>query len=279
MPLNPGTSKVAAAKGAKHPYQLTSGNKVHITVLVCTSAAGYAIPPMVIFDRRALKPELTLGEVPGTFYGLSDSGWIDAGLFHEWFMNHFLRYTPSCRPLLLLLDGHSAHYEPAVVRMAAEEGAVIFCLPPHTTHIVQPLNNGPFTSLKAHWKEACREFMAKNPGQVVNRFQFSSLFCKAYTKAMTMHTITQSFCSTGVYPFNRHAILPCDPKPDLAQRTGLVYIPMFSPQRPARDEGQRHPHAACQTEPGIIDRSLAGAQESIDHESPAEPCAHECTGN
>ena len=83
MSLNPGTSKVAAAKGAKHPYQLTSGNKTHITVLMCTSAAGYAIPPMVIFDRTALNPELTLGEVPGTFYGLSDSGWMNAGLFHE----------------------------------------------------------------------------------------------------------------------------------------------------------------------------------------------------
>ena len=281
MPLNPGTSKVAAAKGAKHPYQITSGNKAHITVLACTSAAGYAIPPMVIFDRRALKPELTLGEVPGTFYGLSDSGWIDTDLFHQWFMNHFLRYAPSCRPLLLLLDGHSAHYQPAVVRMAAEEGVIVFCLPPHTTHVAQPLDNGPFASLKSHWKEACREFTVKNPGQVVTRFQFSALFCKAYAKAMTIHTITADFRTTGVYPFNRHATVPRDPEPDLAQRTGLAYIPMFSPERRIRDVGQQHHHShtAYQPDQGGVDDSLAGVPEPavISHGLP-ESCTPGCRG-
>ena len=48
--LNPNASKVLATKGTKHPYQLTSGDKAHITVLACASAAVYAIPPMVIFD-------------------------------------------------------------------------------------------------------------------------------------------------------------------------------------------------------------------------------------
>ena len=234
MPLNPGTTKVAALKGTKHPYQITSGNKTHITVLACTSAAGYAMPPMVIFDRRTLKPELTLGEVSGTFYGLSDNGWMDAELFQEWFANHFLRYAPSARPLLLLLDGHSSHYQPAMVRMAAEEKIIVFCLPPHTTHVAQPLDNGPFASLKRYWQEVCREFMVQNPGKVVTRFEFSRLFCKAYTKAMTIHTITESFRSTGVFPFNRHVLQPCDKEPDLAERTGLAYIPMFSP-RPRKE--------------------------------------------
>ena len=68
--LNPVISEVAAGRGAKHPYQITSGNKV----LACTNAPGCAILPMVIFGHRAQKPELTIGEVPGTFYGLSDSG-------------------------------------------------------------------------------------------------------------------------------------------------------------------------------------------------------------
>ena len=249
MPLNPSTSKVVATKGTKHPYQLTSGDKAHITVLACASAAGYAIPPMVIFDRRVLKPELTIGEVPGTFYGLSDNGWIDSELFHEWFANHFLRYAPSARPLLLLLDGHSSHYQPAVVRMAAKEGVIIFCLPPHSSHATQPLDNSPFASLKAHWKEVCREFMVKNPGQVVTRFQFSALFSKAYTKAMTMHTITESVCSTGVYPFNRHAGMPsCAPEPDLATETGLAYVPLFSPQPHVKSAGQQQTYTAITSE-------------------------------
>ena len=241
MPLSPGASKVVAPRGEKHPYQVASGDKAHITALVCASAAGYAIPPMVIFDWKFLNPQLTIGEVPGTFYGLSDSGWMDTHLFNEWFCNHFLKYAPSSRPLLLLLDGHSSHFQPAVVEMAAAEEVIIFCLPPHTTHITQPLDNGAFGALKLHWKEACREHMILNPGQVVTRYTFSQLFCKAYSRAFTIGNIMGSFRDTGVYPFNRKALLPPESEPNLAQKSGLAYIPLFSP-RPQRARKQ-HMHA------------------------------------
>ena len=91
---------------------------------------GYAIPPFVIYDCKTLKPELVAGEVPGTMYGLSSSGWIDAELFDLWFTHHFLAYAPPTCPLLLLLDGHSSHYDPSVICKAAEEQVIIFCLPP-----------------------------------------------------------------------------------------------------------------------------------------------------
>ena len=70
------------------------------------------MPPMVIFDRKTLKPEMATGEVPGTMYGLSSSGWMDGDLFELWFTHHFLPYAPPTRPLLLLLDGHSSHTIP-----------------------------------------------------------------------------------------------------------------------------------------------------------------------
>ena len=84
-----------------HPYTVTSGDKAQITVLACGNAAGSSIPPMIIFDRKSLKPEMTIGEVPSTFYGLSESGWIDTELFEEWFKNHFLLHAPPVRPILL----------------------------------------------------------------------------------------------------------------------------------------------------------------------------------
>lgn len=247
MPLSPKASKVVAPRGQKHPYQVASGDKVHITVLVCSSAAGNTIPRMVIFDRKFLNPELTIGEVPGTYYGLSDNSWIDTHLFNQWFCYHVLKYAPSCRPLLLLLDGHSSHFQPAVVEMAAAEEVIIFCLPPHSTHITQPLDNGAFSALKSHWKEACREHMILNPGQVVTRYTFSRLFCKAYSRAFTIGNIMESFRDTGVYLFNRAALLPPESEPNLAQRTGLAYMPLFSP-RPQHARKQ-HTHACLQLQP------------------------------
>ena len=113
---------------------MTGGDKAQITVLACSSAAGYAIPPFVIFDRKSLNQSMTKGEVPGTLYDLSQNGWINSELFFHWFQHHFMEYAPPTRPLLLLFDGHSSHYSPATARLAAENKIVLFVLPPHTTH-------------------------------------------------------------------------------------------------------------------------------------------------
>lgn len=82
IPLDPSPPKVVVPKGTKHPSFITTGNRAQITVLSCCNAAGSAMPPMVIFDRIILKPELTSGEIPGTIYGLSKNGWSDSELFH-----------------------------------------------------------------------------------------------------------------------------------------------------------------------------------------------------
>ena len=37
-----------------------------------------------MFDAKQLNQLWTRGEVSGTQYGLSDSGWSDPGLFYEW---------------------------------------------------------------------------------------------------------------------------------------------------------------------------------------------------
>ena len=50
-------------------HSLTSGEKG--TVVVCVSASGQAIPPLMIYPRKRAVPEsLKTGAVPG------DNGWI-----------------------------------------------------------------------------------------------------------------------------------------------------------------------------------------------------------
>ena len=90
FPLSHKAPKILAMKNQKHPAALLSGNKSQIAVLCCCNAVSYSIPPLVIFDRKVLKPELSIGEVPGALYGLNDSGWIDTELFKSWFLQHFL---------------------------------------------------------------------------------------------------------------------------------------------------------------------------------------------
>ncbi len=190
------------------------------------------MPSMVIFDRQS---------VPGTMYGLSSKGWIDTVLFELWFTHHFLAYAPPARPLLLLLDGHSSHFQQVFVKRAAKEQVIVFCLPPHTTH--QPLDKGCFGPLKMFWRQ---EYLLSHPGKVVTRFQFSQLFSRAWFWGMSLSNVTTGFCITGVFPFDRYVLRPAhnQPKPNsLAEKTGLNYIPLFSPARPP----SQHSHPPTST--------------------------------
>ena len=121
---------------------IASSEKSQIIVLSCFNAGGYAIP---IFDRKSLKPEMSISEVQGTMYGLSGSGWIDSEIFKSWFTSHFLAYAPPTQPLLLLMDGDS---NPLFVNRAAEEQVIVFCLPSHSTHKTQPHDKGVYGPMK-----------------------------------------------------------------------------------------------------------------------------------
>ena len=72
MPLEHKQPKRIAERGMKKFYGRSSGNKAQITIVACASATGVALPPMVIFQGTRLNYELTIGEVPGTLYGLSE---------------------------------------------------------------------------------------------------------------------------------------------------------------------------------------------------------------
>ena len=184
----------------------TSGDKMQVTVLACVRADGCYMPPMVVFKRSDLTGDLIQGEIPDTLYGLSKSGWMDGDLFAKWFHFHFLKHAPSERPILILLDGHSSHYNPQVIREAALAGVILFCLPPNIAHIAQPLDVTPFHSLKSHWYNACDQYMSSHPGKRVTIYNFSELFSQAWYQAMIPRIIMSGFRATGVYPFNRHAI-------------------------------------------------------------------------
>ncbi len=239
VPLNPQSLKVVTEKGAKHPSYISSGCKIQVTVMACTCAAGYAIPPLVIFDRLTLNEAMTKGEVPGTVYGLSSNGWITREIFNGWF-EHFLCSIPSVRPVILMLDGHSSHYCPETIRMAAENQIIMCTVPPNTTHLTQPLDIGCFSPFKANWRQLCHQFCSQNPGRTVSRYDFCELFAQAWFKSFTSQNIINSFKATGICPFDRHAIqLPEDDnefdvfKPQsLAERTKLAYIPLYSPACP-----------------------------------------------
>ena len=88
----------------------------------------------------------------------------------------FLKHVVPARPLLLLLDGHSSHFQLEVIRYAKTSEVIVFCLPPHKTHASQPLDVAVFGPLKQHWANSCHKYMQKNPGKGITKYQFSGPF-------------------------------------------------------------------------------------------------------
>ena len=124
VPLCPRPPKVIARKGQKKVRYRTSGQKNEITVLACGNATGQAF---IIFSSKQINPLWTENEITGSRYVVSDNGWVDKELFNYWLTDHFLANASSHLPLLLLLHGHSSHFEPYSIQFAREHGVVIFC--------------------------------------------------------------------------------------------------------------------------------------------------------
>ena len=127
------------------------------------SAAGFSLPPFMIYPRKRVTEALKVGAYPGTSFKCSDNGWITQELYIEWF-NFFLKNIPPTRPLLLIEDGHSSHVSIEVIELARKNDVHLLCLPPHTTHLLQPLDVGIFKSLKSHYNKECKKCMTAHPG-------------------------------------------------------------------------------------------------------------------
>ena len=206
VPLEPRPPKVVAQKGKKKIRYQTSGQKQQITVIGCGSATGQCLPPFIIFAAKQVNYLWTKNEVSGAHYAVSDKGWVDQKLFFFFLEEHFLTHAVAYRPLLLLLDGHSTHIDLPSLKFARDQGIIIFCLPPHTTHECQPLDCSLFKPLKEHWKQECHKFYCKNPGKVINKLNFNGIFRNAWLNSITPANVAAGFRKAGVYPFNQDAI-------------------------------------------------------------------------
>ena len=118
------------------------------------------------------------------------------------------------RPLLLLVDGHSSHYHPESIHFAKDHDIIIFCLPPHTTHEAQPLDVSFFSPMKDNWSDVCHDFIQSSPGKMINKFNFSELFAKAWLKTCLPVIICNGFRRAGIIPFDPDVLIKRCPGAD-----------------------------------------------------------------
>ena len=187
---------VKAFKGQETIKCHTPGSKKQATVVACVNAIGQAIPPVVIYDAKTLHPMWIKGGAPGAAYACSPKRGMDTELFKAWLQDHFLKYAVPGRPLLLIANGHKTLCDLPNVKFAKERGVIMLMLP---TRASQPLDT---CALRKQWNNVVHDFVTKNPGRVVWKYNFPPLFRKAWEKAVTPFNIYAGFSNAGIYPFN-----------------------------------------------------------------------------
>ena len=127
LPLNISCEKVVARRNAKHVYAQSRRTSEHITLLCGASAAGIALPPMIIFSKSFPGGHTSLTD--DAVYAKSESGWIDTELFLVWMKKVFFRYCGLQRPVLLFVDGHASHVNLNVIDLARKIMLFFFIIP------------------------------------------------------------------------------------------------------------------------------------------------------
>ncbi|XP_053385760.1 uncharacterized protein LOC128550546 [Mercenaria mercenaria] len=195
------------ASGDYCPVAVTSGKGKTVTLIGGASACGSSIPPFFVFPGKRLDQELLQGKSPGADGALSDSGWSNLALFRQYLATHFIKYVPGRegQKLLVLLDGHRSYGPVGLCEWARDHGIVLFILPAHTSHILQPLDVSCYGPFQRMYDAACHKLMRQTTS-VISRYNVCEIACKVYSKALSTDNMQSGIKKTGICPFNSDAI-------------------------------------------------------------------------
>ena len=118
---------------------------------------------------------------------------------------------------LILYDGHKSHISLTLSDWAKKHNVKLFVLPPHSSHLTQPLDVAIFGPFKAIYNHECQAYMKKFPGANITSYQIAELTNKPYLKALSAENLISAFRRTGIHPFNNNAI------PDSEVAPSLIY--------------------------------------------------------
>lgn len=196
--------KVVAPTGVKQVGGITSSERgVNVTIISCINAIGNSVPPVLVFPRVNFKTHMMHGAPPGSIGTCNPSGWSSSEIFVN-FLDHFITHVHPTKEnkALILLDNHETHITIEAINKARENGIVMFTIPPHTSHKLQPLDRGVFGPFKQYYNKACQHWIISNPGKPITIYDIGKLVGDAYPLAFTPKNIQSGFSVSGIWPVN-----------------------------------------------------------------------------
>jgi hypothetical protein len=187
-----------------------SGRSEWLTSIDCVSASGVALPPMIIYKAKHLYSGWVPDDAPPNWrWSTSNKGWTSHSHAFEWISTLF---EPETRPesdaerRLLILDGHSSHLTASFIRFCMEHSIDLMVLPPHATHVLQPLDVAIFGPLK-RCLAVETDKVSRYDSHRIPRSEWAKMLVRARSKTMTPENVRSGFRTTGLAPFHPERVL------------------------------------------------------------------------
>ena len=167
----------------------------------------------------------------------TETGWTSDHVCTEWFRSIFIPEAlkrSNGEPVCLIYDGHGSHTCEELRLEAMEKTIHLFLIPPHTSHMLQPLDVGIFGPIQRHWTQICEAHMEKYRCGI-HISDVAIEYWKARTKGFQPDIIVRAFQKSGLNPidpdvFTEEDYGPAKTYSRLVQAQPLsVPIPVYDP--------------------------------------------------
>ena len=172
------------------------------------------------------------------------------------------------------MDGHESHNSSQFRDFCEEHNIITLCMPPHASHLLQPLDVGCFGPLKRAYSRQIEELVRCQVNHITKE-DFLGAFKEAFDKAITQSNIKGAFRGAGLVPFEPRSVID---KLDVYIRTptlefhdALLDTPQWASQTPQnavevgsqteylRQRIQRHQNSS----PSSIIASLSSLEKGV----------------
>ncbi|KAM6509943.1 hypothetical protein FALCPG4_19040 [Fusarium falciforme] len=201
---------VTGAERRGNPKLVQPGNREWVTVIQAINAEGWAIQPfIVVAGQYHLASWYRESNLPGDWaIATTQNGWTDNETGLEW-IKHFDQHTKTRsngRHRLLILDGHESHHSTDFETYCEENNIITLCMPPHSSHLLQPLDVGCFGPLKKAYGRGI-EYLIRCSITHVSKTEFFPAFYAAHQATMTKGNIQGGFRGAGLVPLDPESVI------------------------------------------------------------------------
>jgi hypothetical protein len=241
------------------------------SMIEAINALGRFLDPLVILKGKETQqqwfPE-DMEYLTNWNFTSSLKGWTSDEIGLEWLREVFI---PSSKPekanekRLLILDGHGSHATGEFMRLCVANRIQLVYLPPHTTHVLQPLDIAIFGPLKRAYQTQLALATEGLHSAPMRKETFLRCYFEARKIALNESNIKAGWRGSGLWPMNVNK--PLGSRFVVEDPNDTITVEIGNPSPPRTNQRSRRikittPHNSRDL------HSLAVETFKLDHNSP-----------